>query len=289
MTTKNIIPQEVHPATLLYFEVLKHQEPNKDWLLLVHGAGGSTRTWKKQRDDLSANYNLVIVDLPGHGESKHRPIEERVYDFDIISNKVWEVVDHLKIKNVHLLGVSLGAIIVMKMSNLRPSNVASVVVAGAIVRLDRKMRIVASGSLKLAEIIGFEKLYKFVAWLVLPKRNHKRSRDIFIRESKHLTDEEFRRWTAMYGKCLNDTLVQIYNAVSDIPTILIMGAQDHFFLKQAKKYVAIHKNVQLSIVEKCGHIVNLEKAERFNTICLQFLKSIKASACSMPRLNHEGK
>ncbi len=277
MTTKNIIPQTAISTKLLYFEELKHQDPNRDWLLLVHGAGGSTRTWKKQRDDLSANYNVLIVDLPGHGESKHRPIEAKVYDFDIISHKVWEIVDYLKIKNIHLLGVSLGAIIVMKMSNLRPDNVASVVVAGAIVRLDTKMRVIASLSLKLAEIFGFEKLYKFVAWLVLPKKNHKRSRDIFIRESKHLTDEEFRRWTAMYGKCLNDTLVQIYNAVSDIPTILIMGAQDHFFLKQAKKYVAIHKNVQLSIVEKCGHIVNLEKADLFNKVCLQFLASLKTS------------
>lgn len=267
------------PATdesqILHYEKIHHENPESDWLLLIHGAGGSTRTWKKQMADLGAEYNLLVIDLPGHGQSKHKVIKEKVYDFEIISNKVWEVVDHLKIANVHLLGVSLGAIIALKMRILRPLNVASVVLAGAIVRLDTKMRIVASLSLKMAEVFGFERLYKFVAWLVLPKRNHKRSREIFIRESKHLTSAEFRRWTAMYGKCLNDTLRQIYNAVSEIPTVLIMGEQDHFFLKQAKMYETIHKNVQLKIVERCGHIVNLEKAERFNTLCLQFLKSLK--------------
>jgi len=266
--------QAIEIANILHFEELKHKNPNSDWLLLIHGAGGSTRTWKKQKEDLSANYNVLLIDLPGHGQSKHKPLEEEVYDFDLISNKIWEVVDHLKISNVHLLGVSLGAIIALKMRNLRPVNVTSIVLAGAIVRLDTKMRIIASGSLKLAELFGFERLYKFVAWMVLPKRNHKKSREIFIRESKHLTDEEFKKWTGMYGKCLNDTLQQIYHAVSEIPTILIMGEQDHFFLKQAKKYERIHKNVQLKIVEKCGHIVNLEKAERFNSICIQFLKNL---------------
>jgi len=263
-------------AKILHYEAHRHENPKSDWLLLIHGAGGSTRTWKKQKEALSAFYNLLIIDLPGHGYSKNKMEEGKSYDFDIISNKIWEVVDHLKIANVHLLGVSLGAIIAMQMRSLRPVNVVSVVLAGAIVRLDTKMKIIASLSLKLAEVIGFEKLYQFVAWLVLPKRNHKKSREIFIRESKHLTDDEFRRWTGMYGKCLNDTLKHIYQAVSEIPTVLIMGEQDHFFLKQARKYAKLHKNVQLKIVEKCGHIVNLEKGERFNEICLQFLKSLKS-------------
>ncbi len=276
MMTRNPIISGISLNNLLHYEKLEHHNPDADWLLLIHGAGGSTRTWKKQKDALSAAYNLLIVDLPGHGQSKHRQtISQRNYDFDIISNKVWEVVDHLKIRNVHLLGVSLGAIIAMKMRILRPVNVVSVVLAGAIVRLDTKMKVIASLSLKLAEVFGFERLYKFVAWLVLPKKNHKKSREIFIRESKHLTDSEFRRWTGMYGKCLNDTLKQIYEAVSEIPTLLIMGEQDHFFLKQAKKYVNLHKNVHMKIVEKCGHIVNLEKAERFNEICLQYLKNLK--------------
>lgn len=271
------VKPEVSKDTILYYEELKHENPKSDWLVLIHGAGGSTRTWKKQCDDLSVSYHLLIVDLPGHGKSKHREINEPTYDFDIISNKVWEVVDHLKIKNVHLLGVSLGAIIAMQMRKLRPINVISVVLAGAIVRLDTKLKLISSFSLGLAKVIGFQKFYQFAAWLALPKKNHKKSREIFIRESRHLTDEEFRKWTALYGKCLNDTLKQIYQAVSEIPTILIMGEQDHFFLKQAKKYTALHNNVQLKIVEKCGHIVNLEKGERFNELCLQFLKSLKIS------------
>ena len=285
MTFKNITLTKTSPDTLLYYEALKHQNAKADWLLLIHGAGGSIRTWKKQRDALSAVYNVLIIDLPGHGQSKDKPNEHDNYDFDIISNKVWEVADHLNISSVHLLGVSLGAIIAMHMRALRPINVASVVLAGAIVRLDTKLRLISSFSLGLAKVVGFAKFYQFAAWLALPKKNHKKSREIFIRESRHLTDEEFKKWTAMYGKCLNDTLRQIYNAVSEIPTILIMGAQDHFFLKQARRYDKLHKNVELKIVEKCGHIVNLEKGESFNDLCLQFLKSLRQDSSRILRID----
>ena len=45
-----------------------HERPeNEAWILLIHGAGGSIRTWKRQVEDLGAKYNLIIVDLPGHG------------------------------------------------------------------------------------------------------------------------------------------------------------------------------------------------------------------------------
>jgi pimeloyl-ACP methyl ester carboxylesterase len=261
--------------TILYHEALKHPDANADWLLLIHGAGGSIRTWKKQRDALSVVYNVLIIDLPGHGESKNLPNKHKVYDFDIISNRIWDVVDHLKIPAVHLLGVSLGAIIAMHMRELRPVNVASLVLAGAIVRLDTKLKLISSFSLSLAKIVGFHKFYQFAAYLALPKKNHKKSREIFIRESRHLTNDEFKKWTALYGKHLNDTLRNIYEAVTDIPTMLIMGEQDHFFLGQAKRYVGLHKKALLEIVEKCGHIVNLENGEAFNKICLQFLKSLK--------------
>lgn len=275
MTTANHFLSRVAPKSMLHFEALQHSNPNADWLLLIHGAGGSIRTWKKQKDTLSALYNLLIIDLPGHGESKHKQIKRDAYTFDFLGNKIWEVVDYLKIGNIHLVGVSLGAIIAMQMRKLRPANVMSVVQAGAIVRLDLKLKMVSSFSLGLAKLIGFPKFYQFAAWLALPKKNHKKSREIFIRESRHLTDDEFRKWTAMYGKQLNETLKQIYTAVSEIPTILIMGEQDHFFLGQAKKYVRFHKNAQIKIIEKCGHIVNLERAERFNELCTQFIKSLK--------------
>ena len=39
------------------------------WLVFVHGIGGSTKTWKRQINEFK-DYNLLLLDLPGHGESQ---------------------------------------------------------------------------------------------------------------------------------------------------------------------------------------------------------------------------
>ena len=52
---------------MLYFET--YDNGSNNWVVFLHGIGGSTKTWKKQIDDFK-DYNLLLIDLPGHGQSK---------------------------------------------------------------------------------------------------------------------------------------------------------------------------------------------------------------------------
>ncbi|MEM8907489.1 MAG: alpha/beta hydrolase [Bacteroidota bacterium] len=262
-------------AQLLHFET--HQQTHhQQWILFVHGAGGSTRTWKRQIEKLGEGYNLLIVDLPGHGKNAGYSYPVDHYSFSFIAEKVWEVVDHLQIDKVHLVGISLGTIICLQMRLLRPQRVSSVVMPGAIVRLNTKLKILANISLGLARIIGFATFYKMSAYIMMPRRNHKKSREVFIREAKVLTEEEYQKWTAMYYN-LNQTLKQLFQASSEIPHLLVMGEQDHLFLRPAQAFVKRHTNAIISVIPKCGHVVTIEKAATFNEICLQFLAKTRIS------------
>ncbi len=40
------------------------------WVTFVHGAGGSSSIWFKQIRDFKKQYNVLLLDLRGHGESK---------------------------------------------------------------------------------------------------------------------------------------------------------------------------------------------------------------------------
>ena len=258
--------------SLLYFET--HQRSNNDtWMLLVHGAGGSIRTWKKQTEDLGVQYNLLIVDLPGHGNNAGNSEQFPNYSFLFMAEKMWEVVDHLKIAKLHIVGVSLGTIICLQMRVSQPARILSVIMPGAIVKLNTKLKVLASLSLTLAKIIGYRNFYKLSARIMLPRNNHKKSRDVFIKESKALSINEFRKWTALYYN-LNKKLIEFFYLKSEIPHLLIMGSQDHLFLPPAKDFVVQHVNAEISIVADCGHVVSIERAQSFNTICLQFLKSL---------------
>ena len=46
------------------YKIYNNNSP--EWVLLIHGLGGSINTWKYQIEDLKG-YNILAVDLEGHG------------------------------------------------------------------------------------------------------------------------------------------------------------------------------------------------------------------------------
>jgi pimeloyl-ACP methyl ester carboxylesterase len=263
------------PATDLLHHEIHHQHPDGAWLVLIHGAGGSTVTWKRQIVPLGEHYNLLVVDLPGHGKMAERPNTDPTYSFDLIAERIWEVIDHLQLASVHLVGVSLGTVIALTMREQRPHRVVTLVNGGAILRLSTRLKVLARVSLLLAKVIGYPAFYRLSAMIMMPRKNHEASRRVFIRESRFLSTEEFRKWTAMY-RGLNGTLKRLFTAASDIPHLVVMGAQDHLFLDQAELYARLHPTtVQLQVIPRCGHVVTIEQAERFNALCLEFLRGVR--------------
>ena len=52
-----------------------------------------------------------------------------------------------------------------------------------------------------------------------------------------------------------------------------MGAEDHLFLPSIKTIVKSHTTAILYVVEKCGHVVNVEQPKLFNTTTIQFINT----------------
>ena len=67
----------------LYYEIQGEGEP----LVLLHGNTGTHDTWAQWLDELSKEYQVITVDLRGHGQSTH-PIKEvthKDYALDIFA------------------------------------------------------------------------------------------------------------------------------------------------------------------------------------------------------------
>ncbi len=255
----------------LHYEIHSSTAEHAQWILFIHGAGGSTRTWRKQIDTLKEKFNLLLIDLPGHSQSREATLDQPHYDFEWIGNKIWEVVDTLKLARIHIVAVSIGSIIAMQMQHNRPDRIWSMVFAGPIVALNLKLRILARTGLALAKVIGYQSFYALTAKLTLPRKNHKKSREIFVRESKFISDVEYKKWTAMYGKTLDETLLRLFGAAPAVPLYFLIGSQDHLFRQPAVDYARPYPNVTVDIVAGCGHLVSLEKSLIFNEKCLKYL------------------
>lgn len=167
-----------------------------EWVTFVHGAGGSSSIWFKQIKAFKEHYNVLMVDLRGHGKSKF-PLAKgqlKKYTFNYISKDIIEVLDYLKIEKSHFIGISLGTIIIRELAEKYSNRVQSMVMGGAIVKLNVRSQILMRLGFMLKSIMPYLLLYKLFAFVIMPWKKHKSSRNLFINEAKKLYQKEFIRW-----------------------------------------------------------------------------------------------
>lgn len=258
-------------------------DASREWVVFIHGAGGSSTIWFRQIKAYREHFNVLFIDLRGHGNSTHA-IQEHYrekYTFRLVSRDVLDVMDHLEIESAHFVGVSLGTIIIRTLEEMDPERVRSSVLCGAIMRLDIRSRFLVWAGHKLKRIIPFIWLYKLFAWVILPRANHEESRSMFIREAKKMAKKEFLRWFRLTHDVT--PLLRYYReSESDNPTLYIMGSEDHMFLPAVQKIVAMHEKSSLEIIQECGHVCNVERPEEFNRISIRFLLQHSDSLSAEP-------
>jgi pimeloyl-ACP methyl ester carboxylesterase len=257
---------------MLSYSTYIHQSSEK-WVTFIHGAGGSSSIWFRQIRAFKKEFNVLLVDLRGHGNSKIRSHEQdkKDYTFEVITNDIVEVLDHLCIERSHFVGISLGTILIRDLAERHPEMVESMVLGGAVLKLNTRSKLLMGFGNFFKSVVPYIFLYKLFAFIIMPKKNHKESRLLFVNEAKKLYQKEFIRWYKLTAQ-LNPILRLFRLKDINIPTLYVMGEQDHLFLPSIKKVITGHQSAQLHIIKNCGHVVNVEHPLEFNKEVLSFLK-----------------
>lgn len=247
------------------------RDENSDWVVFIHGMGGSSAVWFKQIKDYKKHFNLLLIDLRGHGGSKDlNPLKK--YTFDQIAEEVIETMDNEGIKEAFFVGMSLGTIVINAISNIAPERVKAMVLGGALTRFNFSKKILIKLSTILRPLLPYMALYKLCAMIIMPCKTHKEARKVFIREAKKLGHEEFLKW---YNAIVGET-EKVHNIAkrikNKIPRLYIMGGEDYMFLKIVKQDLIYYVKAQLSIIENAGHVCNIDKPQEFNLMSIEFFK-----------------
>jgi pimeloyl-ACP methyl ester carboxylesterase len=258
---------------MLHFNKFEHPASN-EWVTFIHGAGGSSAIWYQQLKSFRREFNVLLIDLRGHGKSK-RPVYEKLkhYSFDVIGDEIIEVLDFLNIESTHFIGISLGTIIIREITERYPHRTKSMILGGAVMKINVKGQVLMRVGNFTKSIIPYLILYRFFAWVIMPRKNHKDSRILFINEAKKLYQKEFKRWFTLISE-VNALLAFFRIKDAGIPTLYIMGQQDHMFLPSITKLVENHTSSTLIVVPNCGHVVNVEQAEIFNGSVIRFIQTL---------------
>jgi pimeloyl-ACP methyl ester carboxylesterase len=247
--------------------------PNAEWVTFVHGAGGSSTIWFKQLRDFRKHFNLLLVDLRGHGRSKRKENEGNTahYTFQAIGDEVIAVLDHAGIRHSHFIGISLGTIIIRDISERYPERSLRMIMGGAVMKLNLRGQLLMRLGHTLQSVLPYMILYRFFDFIIMPRKKHRESRNLFIREAKKLYQKEFQRWFRLAAQ-INPLLALFRINDGGKPTLYIMGEEDYMFLPSITQLVKKHQCSELFVIPQCGHVVNIERPDIFNQQAIAFLQ-----------------
>lgn len=260
---------------MINYTIYKKSE-DAEWVTFVHGAGGSSTIWFKQVKSFRSKFNVLLIDLRGHGNSRGNTVKEVAhrYTFPSVSKDVIEVLDHENIEKSHFAGISLGTIIIRQIAEDYSDRVLSMIMGGAIMKMNVRSRILMKLGDIFKSLIPYLLIYNFFAFVIMPRNTHRKSRNLFIREAKKVYKNEFLKWYKLTADI--NPLLKLFRGVElPIPTLYIMGEEDHMFLPAIKELLKKHENhSQLVVIPDCGHVVNVDKPEVFNTEVFNFIDRI---------------
>ena len=105
----------------LAYEITGSGEP----LVLLHGMGSSSNSWKIIRPTLQEKFQVITFDLPGHGNTAFDP--DQPMDPYSLALLIKDQLDELGIERAHFAGNSLGGWIALEIAAAFPERSKSVI------------------------------------------------------------------------------------------------------------------------------------------------------------------
>lgn len=247
-------------------------------ILMVHGLGSYSYTWRHNIDALAQQYRVLAIDLKGFGLSE-KPIGPG-YSIDSHVRAILSFISKLDLQQVHYVGSSMGGEIGLRLCLDKPELIGKMILIGSSgyrERLPNAIKLLARLPYKYivrplikSKYLSDEALFQFV-------------KSAFYNPHA-ITEEEIRKY--LYPVRTNGfeqsfiTMLkefdfgkrkQEYESIEH-QTLIISGEKDAVIPHEhsVKLHQAL-KNSSFITIPKSGHFLHEEKPEEINQVMLDFL------------------
>lgn len=232
--------------------------PRRRNIVFVHGAGGSGGVWQRQRFDLDRGVNTVCLDLPGHGLSPGPGCDT----ITAYADYLLRFVAAIGLERTILAGHSMGGAVVIEATLKQPKLVEALVLVASGARLRVNPALLraweeeanTAAHRMVESCFGPETSERLRAWSL--------EQLVGVRPEVVLDD-----WRACDRFDRMGQLEQIRQ-----PTLVVCGSLDRLTPPKFSRYLADHlPHATLTLIERAGHMVMLERAGDLNRAMLRFL------------------
>jgi 2-succinyl-6-hydroxy-2,4-cyclohexadiene-1-carboxylate synthase len=253
-----------------HYEISGEGQP----IVLLHGFTGSHATWSNFVSKWKADFQLITIDLPGHGRTRI----DTPRTMETCCNDLRQLFDHLNLTAFHLVGYSMGGRTALSFAILYPHYISSLILESASPGLhaedDRRQRIMNDE--KLAQKIETEGVPAFVEfWGNIPlfATQRKLPNDLqqAIRQER-LSQSERGLATSLRGMG-SGSQPSWWRQLTEItiPVLLIVGEFDEKFVKINEQMKKSLPRADLVTVKNVGHAIHVEDPVKFGKLVRAFI------------------
>ena len=243
------------------------QKNTDSTVTMIHCFGSNKKYWDFHKKSFM-DYNSLIIDVPGHGQSK---LYNGPCTLSQIADDIVALLDHLGIQKIHLGGVSMGGMISQTLILKYPDRVASLMLINTTCFIsedmhqlweERSKQVLESGTKSVHDVL-------MRRWFTLDAIEKEIPGYKYLSATfKSFNPKAFKKISeAMCGLDTNDKLKSI-----DVPTLIIAtpddpGAPTHI----SRRMADFIRSSELHWLEPAQHLSSLEHVDAFNEIISSFL------------------
>lgn len=249
-------------------------------VILLHGIGCSVLEWEENITELSARHRVLAVDLLGFGLTE-KPDKE-TYSMRRLAQFTLDFLTAKGIESAHFVGSSMGGRIALECALTAPERVASMVLAApAGVGRDTLINMRLASVPLLGEVItrpsrvGLRMLWREAFYdpsFVTEELVETKFRLACMPGAHKAFLKTLRGMVSLRGFLrgqMEFLQAQLPNMAA--PTLVVWGKQDKLLpVAHAEILKRLLPNVELELLDHCGHLPPIEMASVFNELALGF-------------------
>ena len=241
-------------------------DKDKPSILLIHGSGLTHIVWSlHEQFYASQGFNVLSVDLPGHGNSDGPSLES----IEDISAWVKNFMEVLKIFKIIIVGHSQGCLVGIDFAAKYENHINGLVLVAGSYKMP-----VNQDLIDLAEA-GDDK-----SILLMMKWGYEGSKAFIggnpVKKIINSSREIIEILSVDLKACNNYKTGKESLEKINCPTLCIFGDQDKMVpLKVGNKMSELIKNSEKQVISECGHMIIFEKAFEMRNIVKKFINKLK--------------